>query len=312
MSNIILEPHQIPAATAPAVTDTDILVMDGTTENFTQDVIEASAKIPIVVYFGSAESPGSESMSALLQKLVERAGGLVKMVRMDVYENQALAQQLQVKSVPTVFAFVEGRPIDAFAGQQGEAQLQSFLDKLLGDAKPPLEIAMDQGQAFLSEGLGVEAEEAFSNVLAQDETYFPALGGLIRAIALQGEFERAQQMIDHMDDKTRTSLDVTQAISALELAMESAHANPDETQALLDLVKDEPKNIQARFNLAQAYYAAGKTPDAIDLLLDIVAQDRAWDDQAGRKQLIKIFDALGVQDPITIEARKRLSAVLFS
>ncbi|MBL4693702.1 MAG: tetratricopeptide repeat protein [Magnetovibrio sp.] len=310
MSELILDPSHTLDLTKTK-TSQDVII-DGSTKNFTRDVVEASANIPVVVYFGAPESAASETMSNLLAKLVKRAGGLVKMVRLNIHDNQALAQQLQVQSVPTVFAFVDGRAADAFSGSQGEAQLQIFLNKLIGDAKPPIEAAMESAKALLDEGLGVEAEEAFNQVLSQDETLVAALAGVIRAIAVQGEFERAQDILEALDAKTRSALEICQAVSALELAQESTKANPQELVTLKALVQAEPKNLQAQLDLAHIHYAVGETSQAIDLLLNIVAIDRNWNDQAGRKQLVKIFDALGVQHPSTIDARKRLSAVLFS
>lgn len=241
-----------------------------------------------------------------------RAGGLVKMVKINVDENQALAGQLRVQSVPTVFAFKDGRPVDGFTGALADTQIQIFIDRLIGDAKPPIEAAMEQAGALLAEANGAEAEAVYTAVLAQDPTYIPALAGMIRAIAVQGEFERAADIIESLDAKTRANVDVEQAVSALELAQQAANTDTGEIDALTAQVEAEPKNLTARFDLALALFAQGKAEPAIDHLLEVVRIDRTWNDQAGRKQLIKIFDALGAADPVTQDARRRLSAVLFS
>lgn len=310
MSDIIIDPNQI-STSVPQAQAAD-LIKDSDTNSFVADVIEASKVVPVLVDFWSPRSDACKKFIPMLERLVKRAGGLVKLVKIDVDAAPELAQQLRVQSVPTVFAFKDGRPVDAVAGVQGDAQLQSFIDKLIGDAKPPIEAAMDQAAELLATGDGAQAEAVYTAILEQDDAYTQALGGMIRAIAAQGEFDRAQDIIDNLETKTRNLPEITQAVSALELAQQSAGVDASSTQALEAQVAAEPKNMQARFDLAQALFASGRTEDAIDHLLDIVRLDREWNEAAGRKQLIKIFDTLGNADPLTVDARKRLSAVLFS
>ncbi len=304
-----LGPEAAPAPSSSGHTD---LVIDSDTANFARDVIEASVHVPVIVDFWAPWCGPCKTLGPMLEKLVKRAGGLVKMVKINIDENQGLAGQLRVQSVPTVFAFKEGQPVDAFAGALPESQIQKFLDKLIGDAKPPIEMAMEQAQDALKAGDAIAAEDLYTQVLGEDPTLIPAFAGVIRAIATQGDFDRAREMLSRLDAPRLASSEVQQAISALDLAEQGATTNTDETTALEQKVQDNPKDLQARFDLAAAQFASQNIEAAIDNLLEIVTQNRAWNDEAGRKQLLKIFDTLGPTDPITVEARKRLSSVLFS
>ncbi|MCW8916423.1 MAG: thioredoxin [Magnetovibrio sp.] len=287
-------------------------MIDSNTANFARDVIEASVQVPVIVDFWAPWCGPCKTLGPLLEKLVKRAGGLVKMVKINIDENQGLAGQLRVQSVPTVFAFKEGKPVDAFAGALPESQIQTFLDKLIGDAKPPLDLAMEQAHEALKAGDAITAEDIFTQVLGEDPTLIPAFAGIVRSIAAQGDFARARDMLSRLDAPTLANTEVQQAISALDLAEQGAQTNTDDTAELEQKIQDNPKNLQARFDLAQAQFAAHNVEGAIDNLLEIVAHDRAWNDEAGRKQLLKIFDTLGPTDPNTVDARKRLSSVLFS
>lgn len=332
MSDIILGPNASPNASDPAQADTPALdmgpeaappptltpmmagdmIMDVDTPAFVAEVIEASAQIPVIVYFSAPWCEPCKTLGPLMEKMVKRAGGLVKMAKVNVDNNKELAGQLRVQSVPTVFAFKDGRPLDAFAGAVPESKIKSFIEKLIGDAKPPMDAALEAAQEALKAGDGIQAEDIYMQVLSQDPTIVPAFAGIIRAIALQGDFDRAREMLGGLDAKTLATSDVQQAISALELAEQGAGTDQGEIAELQAKVDKKPKDLQARLELAQAQFAAQHVEAAIDNLLDIVAQDRGWNDEAGRKQLIKIFDTLGPTDPVTVEARKRLSAVLFS
>jgi len=293
----------------PAAMD---VIKESDTDHFMVDVIEASQAVAVIVDFYSPRSDACMALMPIIEKLVKRAGGLVKLVKVNAELNQALAQQLRVQSVPAVFAFKDGRPVDGFAGMQSEAQLQIFIDKLIGDAKPPIEAAMEQAEMLIAAGQGAEAEAVYGAILEQDETYIAALAGMIRAIASQDEFERAAEMIEALDSKTRASAVIAQAVSALELAQQSATVDTDAVAALQAKVDANAKDVAARYDLALALFASGDVDAAIDQLLEVVTIDRAWNDAAGRKQLIKIFDTLGAADPRVGDARRRLSAVLFS
>ena len=327
MSDIFIDPNQpaapqgetpaldlgpgSPVQSGPAAPTGDVIKASDT-DHFMADVIEASQAVPVIVDFWSPRSESCKAMASILEKLVRRAGGLIKLVMISVEENQGLAAQLRVQSVPTVFAFKDGRPVDAFAGVQSESQIQSFINKLVGDAKAPIDAAMEQAAALLAAGDGAQAENIYTAVLTQDPSFVPALAGMIRAIAAQGDFARAADIIESLDAKTRTTVDIEQAVSALELAQQSAGAATGEIAELETKVAANAKDLDARFDLALALFAQGRHEDAIEQLLEIVRLDRTWNEEAGRKQLIKIFDTLGAADPLTQDARRRLSAVLFS
>lgn len=330
MTDIILDPNAKPtsqaksddakpaldlgpqAAPAPAAAPAADVIKDTDTAGFSKDVIEASAQAPVIVDFWAPWCGPCKTLGPMLEKLVKRAGGLVRMVKINVDENQGLASQLRVQSVPTVFAFKDGRPIDGFAGALPESQIQKFIEKLLGDAKPPIEAALEDAEAALKAGDGIGAEELYTAILAQDPTLITAFAGVLRAIAVQGDFARAQEMVASLNAKTRAASEVQQALSALELAEQSAGADQEGLADLQQAVQNNPKNLDARFELAQAQFAAGQAEAAIDQLLEVVRIDKTWNEEAGRKQLIKIFDTLGPTDPLTVESRKRLSSVLFS
>lgn len=328
MNDIILDPNQSAATDTdtpaldlgpsqnpgqnPVSSPTADVIKESDTDHFVQDVIETSQQTPVIVDFWAPWCGPCKTLGPMLEKLVKRAGGLIKMVKINVDDNQALAGQLRVQSVPTVFAFKDGRPVDAFAGALPESQIQAFIDKLIGDAKPPIEAAMEQAQAALKAGDAVAAENMYTAVLSQDTSYVPAFAGIVRAIAQQGDFARGREMLASLDAKTLASSEVQQAISALDLAEQGAGTDPSQTEVLQAEVDRKPKDPEARFALAQAQFTLGQHDAAVQNLLELVRIDRTWNDQAGRKQLIKIFDTLGATDPLTIDARKRLSAILFS
>lgn len=324
MSKLLIDPNQPAAAqgTTPALDlgpgaqpltpPSGAVIKDSDTDHFMEDVIEASKSVPVIVDFWAPWCGPCKTLGPMLEKLVKRAGGLVKMVKINVDENQGLAGQLRVQSIPAVFAFKDGRPVNAFAGALPESQIQTFLDQLIGDAKPPIEAAMEQAAQLLAAGDGEQAEAVYTAIFAQDSTFVPALAGLIRAITLTGDFARATELLDSLEPKVRLNVLIEQAASALELAQQAAGINTDQVAELEAKVSANPKDFPSRFDLALALFAQNRTEDAIDHLLEMVRLDREWNEQAARKQLIKIFDTLGGAHPLTQESRRRLSAVLFS
>jgi len=289
------------------------LIVDTDTDNFMRDVIELSSTVPVIVDFWAPWCEPCKTLGPILERLVTRMGGLVRMVKINVDENQPLAQQLRIQSIPTVYAFKDGKPVDAFQGALPESQIQAFIDKLVGDAKSPIDAAMEAGMAALSEGDGAKAEDIFIQVLGHDESMIAALGGLIRAQVMNGNIEDARETVNALDAKTIMDKDVAAAISVLELAEQSANLNDnDDLIALGDKSKANPKDMNAAMDYALALYANGDAKGAIDQLLLMIGNDKTWNDAAARKQLVKIFDALGPSDDLVIEGRKKLSILLFS
>ncbi len=278
--------------------------------NFVVDVVEDSKNLPIIVDFFSSKSAASTKLSTVLEKLVTQLGGIVKLVRVNLDENQQLAAQLQVQAVPTVFGFKNGQPVDAFAGPQPESQVKAFIKRLTGDAKAPIEEALEQAKALLEDGNPEQASSLFEQILAQDDTSGAATGGLIRCYIASGETDQAKALIEGLQDAMLNDTEVNAARSALELA--EAGATGGDIEEFRSKLQLNENDHQARFDLALCLYGGGQSAQALDELLEIIRLDRAWNEEAARKQMLKIFEALGAGDPVTMQARRDLSTVLFS
>ena len=295
--------------TAPGMVSGD-LIKDGDMNTFMADVIEASKSQPVIVDFWAPWCGPCKQLGPALEKLVRGYGGLVRMVKVNVDENQPLAQQLQIQSIPTVYAFKDGRPVDAFAGALPESQLKSFIDKLIGDAKAPIDAALEEAEALLAAGDATGASARFAEVLGADEENAAAIGGLIRCHVVAGEADHARAFFESLTPAMQAKAEITQAMSALDLA--EATEDAGDVAELRARVDANEKDHQARFDLAMALVAHNKNEDAVDALIEIIRRDRAWNDEAARKQLLKIFDTLGNADPVTQDGRRKLSSVLFS
>jgi putative thioredoxin len=297
------------AGGAPAGAD-GALIVDADMRTFVQEVIEASMQMPVLVDFWAPWCGPCKQLTPVLEKLVSQAGGLIKLVKVNADENQELCAQLRVQSLPTVYAFKGGQPVDAFMGAVPESQIKSFIEKLTDGAKAPLDMALEQGQAALDAGENELALEIFKEVQAQDQANDAAISGILRAQIALGMLDEAEEILSALPANLRTKADIEAAASALELAKEVGDTgNPAELRAQVDA---DPKNHQARFDLALALFARGDAEGAIDELLELVRRDKAWNDEAARKQLVKIFDTLGGADELTVSGRRRLSSVLFS
>lgn len=296
------------AATSVAESE---LIKSSTTAAFAKDVIEASRTVPVLVDFWATWCGPCKQLTPLLEKLVRQSGGMVRLVKIDVDKNQELAAQLRIQSVPTVYGFKGGQPIDGFAGAVPESQVRAFIDRLTGGAKAPIDAALDEAKTALAENRPADAVQIYGEVLTQDATSPVALGGMIRAVTMLGDTKRARQIAAGLSETLRNHPDISAALSALELAEQSQGA-ADSVAPLRAKVAADPKDLEARFELANALFAASDAEDAINELLEIVRRERKWNDEAARKQLVKIFDALGPTDPRTVAARRQLSSILFS
>ena len=286
------------------------LVKDGSVGTFMADVIETSMQVPVIVDFWAPWCGPCKQLGPAIEKLVRQAGGLVRLVKINVDENQELATQMRVQSIPAVYAFKGGQPVDGFVGALPESQLRAFIDKLTGNAELPLDKALDQAEAALAGGDAAAAAGLYSEILADDATNPGAVAGLIRSCMAAGEVANAEELINGLTPELRSSPDVVAAISAMELARESTESG-DVAELRQKLASDE-NDHQARFDLAVALYGAGDAEDAIGELIELVRRDRQWNDEAARKQLVKIFEALGHTDPLTVAGRQQLSKILFS
>jgi putative thioredoxin len=306
-SAMILDPAK-PAKTAATPAGT---IKDGDAWSFADDVIKASMTVPVIVDFWAPWCGPCKTLTPLLERLVQQAGGKVRMVKIDIDQNQDLAAQLRIQSVPTVYAFVGGRPADAFVGAQPESKVRSFIERLTRSGGSPTEDAMELAQEALAAGDAAGAAQLFGQVLQKDPRHPKAIAGMIRARLAVGDVKGARSLIKGLPTDLSANSEIAAAISAVDLLEQSRQAGGDVTQ-LRRRVQAHPDDHQARFDLATALFAKGMTEGAIDELLAIVRADRQWNDDGARKQLVRIFDALGPTHPLTVGARRRLSSLLFS
>jgi putative thioredoxin len=283
-------------------------VINGSDASFMVDVIEASRVQPVIVDFWATWCGPCKTLGPALEKVVEAAKGAVKMVKIDVDKNPAIAGQLRVQSIPTVYAFVDGQPVDGFQGALPESQLKAFVEKLVGPSAP-VEIAELIGLGIESLKLGdiPGAAQAFAEALQIDPANPKAIAGLGRCYLTGGEVDRARN-IAAMAPADSKEPDLVSLRAALKLA----EAAPSQTQALESRLAADPHDHEARLELAQAFAGQGAFAKAADQLMTIIEQDRDWNDQAARKQLLTVFEAAGPGSDVARQGRRRLSALLFS
>jgi putative thioredoxin len=295
-------------ATAPAA---DGLVKDTTTQTFLKDVIEESKRQPVLVDFWAEWCGPCKQLAPVLEKVVRAAKGKVKLVKMDIDKHPAVAGQLGIQSIPAVFAFVNGQPVDGFLGALPEAQVVAFIERITkgrvgGEEKDLLEAA----DAALVDGNAAGAAEIYAQILAQDATNIHALAGLARCYVETGAIEQAKQTLAMVPEAKRNEAPVAAARAALEIAEQAKSLGP--IAELEQTVAANPLDHQARFDLALALNGKGRRLEAVDHLLEIVRRDRKWNDDGARKQLVQFFEAWGGADEATIAGRKRLSSILFA
>lgn len=295
------------------------LVKDTDTKNFAKDVIEESKRQPVIVDFWAPWCGPCKTLGPLIEKLVKAAKGAVKLVKLDVDKNQALAAQFRIQSIPAVFAFRDGRPVDGFVGALPESQLKQFIDTLVkggAAAKGPsqLDQVLAMAKDALNKGDAGTAASLYARVLDQEPDNVPARLGLARAAIALGEGEQAKQMLDELPPEAKKGADYDAAKAALDLAERAAKAGAKagDLAKFEDTLAKDPGDHQTRYEFALALYAGGQADGAIQHLLEIVKKKRDWNEDAARKELIKIFEALGPSNELTVKGRRGLSAILFS
>jgi putative thioredoxin len=305
-----MPPPQSGAGTADPVKDVELAT-------FMADVIEASRTVPVIVDFWATWCGPCKQLTPILEKLVHGYKGAVRLAKVDIDRNQEIAQQMGVQSVPAVFAFFQGRPVDGFMGALPEAQIKGWIDRVLkatggaaANVLEGLDSALKQAEDFLTSGDAGKAQAVYADILDMDSSNAAAYGGLLRSLVAQGDIKRAKEMLDSAPPEIAKDKALDAARTAIDLANQAAQGGSvDELQAKL---RQNPDDHQTRFDLAMAHYAKGEKEQAVDQLLEIVRKNRGWNEDAARKQLVKFFEVFGPADPLTIAARKRLSSILFS
>lgn len=297
--------------TATATQPPADLIKDGTEASFMKDVIEQSKTVPVIVDFWAPWCGPCKTLGPALEAAVTAAKGKVKLVKIDVDKAQAISAQLRIQSIPTVYAFWQGQPVDGFQGAIPGSEIKTFVETLaaMGGEDGGLAEALEAAEQMLAEGAAADAAETFAAVLAEEPENAAAYGGLVRAYLAIGEIDKAEAFANAAPPKIAGSPEVTAAKAQIELARQAAKAGP-ENELRAALARD-PANRQVMFDLATALHASGKVEEAVDMLLDLFKLDREWNDGAAKAQLLTIFGALKPQDPIVLKGRRRLSSMIF-
>lgn len=295
------------------------LIKDVTEATFMQDVVEASMQAPVIVDFWAPWCGPCKTLGPALEAAVARAKGAVTMAKIDVDQNQRLAQALAqqglpLQSIPTVVAFVQGRPIDMFQGALPPSEIDAFLKKVIeaagGEADGGLGAALEAAEEMLAEGAVADAAQTFAAVLGEDDKNAAAYGGLARAHIALEDPDQAEAILNGAPAEISDAPEIEAARAQIELARQAQSAGPvAELRAKVDA---DPADHAARFDLAQALHAAGDAEGAVAELLELFRRDREWNDGAAKTQLFTIFDALQANDPVVLNGRRKLSSMIFA
>ncbi len=285
-------------------------IKDSGLEGFAADVLQASIETPVIVDFWAPWCGPCKTLGPVLEKVVNEAKGALRLVKINIDENPEIAQQLRIQSIPTVYAFKNGQPVDGFAGAIPESQVRAFAKSLGaesgGGADETLQLA---GQALAARDLG-NAAQLYGQVLQDEPGHPKAVAGLAKCYLESGDLERAKKTLG-LVRPDGASDEAMRAVEA-ELALKEKAADAGSTAPLRVKIAADPADLQARYDLALALDAEGDRGAALDELLEIIRRDRKWNDDAARKQLVTLFEAMGPTDERTLAARRRLSSLLFA
>ena len=289
-------------------------VKDVTTATFMAEVVDGSFDAPVIVDFWAPWCGPCKQLGPILEKTVRATNGAVKMVKLNIDENPEIAQQMRIQSIPAVYAFKDGRPVDGFVGALPESQVKQFVQRFgrgKGDGPSPVEEALAMAKEALQGGDHASASALYSQILQREPGNIDATAGLARSTIARGELAKARQLLDRVPKESANQAEITAARSALDLAEQAqkAMASAGKLRARL---KENPDDHAARLELATGLFGSGEREAAIDELLTLFKRDREWNEQAARKQLVKFFEVMGPTDPRTLSGRRRLSSLMFS
>ena len=281
---------------------------------FMQDVVEASKERPVIVDFWAPWCGPCKTLGPQLEEAVRAANGAVTMAKVNVDENQAIAGQMQVQSIPTVFAFSNGQPVDGFQGAVSASEIKAFVDRVVaangGEVESGLDSAVTSAEQMLDDGEFEAAIETFSAILEEDANNIKSYIGLIKCHIALGDLDQAEAILNGIPLEISQSPEIEAVHAQIELAKQARDAGPINELALL--VEKNPDDNDARFKLAQALHGAGQVEDAVDQLLELFKRDREWNDGAAKAQLFTIFEALEPNNEIVLNGRRKLSSLIFA
>ncbi|MBB3994340.1 putative thioredoxin [Sulfitobacter undariae] len=298
-----------------AATPAADLIKDTTEATFMQDVVEASQTTPVIVDFWAPWCGPCKTLGPQLEAAVVAAKGAVNMVKINVDEAQGIAGQLQIQSIPTVYAFWKGQPVDGFQGAVPQSEITDFVNRVIkaagGEAPADtLNDAVEAAEEMLTDGQAEDAAQTFAAILGEDPLHAGAYGGMVRAHIALGDLDQAEGLLNGAPIEISKSPELEAAHAQLELARQAADAGP--VADLQAAVEADENDHQARFDLAQALYANGDAEGAVTELLDLFRRDREWNEGAAKTQLFTIFDALKANDPVVLNGRRKLSSMIFA